>query len=42
MKLSRRVPIMLLSLLTLSLVLGLAFLYFKTVIGQPQHQAQGQ
>lgn len=37
MKLSRRVPIMLLSLLTLSLVLGLAFLYFKTVIGQPSN-----
>ncbi|WP_047336988.1 MULTISPECIES: DAHL domain-containing protein [Pseudomonas] len=37
MKLSRRVPAMLLSLLTLSLVLGLAFLYFKTVIGQPSN-----
>ena len=37
MKLSRRVPIMLLSILTLSLVLGLAFLYFKTVIGQPSN-----
>ncbi|ROM13555.1 histidine kinase [Pseudomonas protegens] len=37
MKLSRRLPIMLLSLLTLSLVLGLAFLYFKTVVGQPSN-----
>ncbi|KAF0866842.1 DAHL domain-containing protein [Pseudomonas sp. LD120] len=42
MKPPRRSPILLLALLTLGLVLGLAFLYLKTVISQPSNYAQSR